>query len=274
MGLFLGSALSVSAFPVMAHILMERGELNTDLGILGVATAGFVTIFMFNYIGFATTIASGEGLGNLFEKLVLFLVFLLISWFGLRPVLERFLLRRIIKGFIDGTGLSIVFGGVLLFGIITQWLGLTSLVGGFLWGVIFPLNATLRKGVVDRIKDFSIIILLPIFFAISGFSTDLKLLTVDSIPGILLMLGGAIFGKFIAGAFGRLLGLTWKEIGILGSLLNTRGLLVLVVGLIGLQLEIITPVMFTIFVVVALVTNLLTLPLLKFFDQMKEEPAL
>ncbi len=260
--LFLGSALSVTAFPVMAHILMERGELNTSLGLLGVATAGFVSIFMFNYIGFAGTMASGAGFDELTQKLILVLVFMVGSWFVIRPLLGRFLLSKMVGDFIDGTGMAVTFFGVVLFGIITQWLGLTALVGGFVWGVIFPIHPKIRKGVADRVRDVSLVFLLPIFFAVSGFSTDLKLLTIESLPGIGLMLLGAVGGKFLAAGFGKLIGLSWKDVGILGSLLNTRGLLVLVVGLIGLQLEIITPIMFTIFVVVALVTNLMTLPLL------------
>lgn len=267
--LFLGSALSVTAFPVMAHILMERGELNTSLGILGVATAGFVSIFMFNYIGFAGTMASGAAMSELMQKLFLVLVFMVASWFVVRPLLARFLQSKAAGEFVDGTAMAVTFCGVIVFGVITQWLGLTALVGGFVWGVIFPLNKKLRKGIADRVRDVALIMLLPIFFAVSGFSTDLKLLTVESIPGILLMLLGAVGGKFLAAAFGKFLGLSWKEVGILGALLNTRGLLVLVVGLIGLQLEIITPIMFTIFVVVALVTNLMTLPLLNLFYQTK-----
>lgn len=260
--LFLGSALSVTAFPVMAHILMERGELNTSLGILGVATAGFVSIFMFNYIGFASTTASGAGFGELIGKLIWVLVFMAVSWIAGRPLLASFLRKHMAGEGVDGTAMAVIICVLILFGVLTQWLGLTTLVGGFVWGVIFPLNAKLRKGVADRVRDVALVVLLPLFFAVSGYSTDLKLLTVSSIPGILWMLAGAVGGKFLAAAFGKFLGLSWKEVGILGALLNTRGLLVLVVGLIGLQLDIITPIMFTIFVIVALVTNLMTLPLL------------
>lgn len=269
--LFLGSALSVTAFPVMAHILMERGELNTSLGILGVATAGFVSIFMFNYIGFAGTMASGAEISELIRKLVFVLVFMVVSWFVIRPILGRFLVSKFSGEALEGTAVAVTFFGVIIFGVITQWLGLTALVGGFVWGVIFPLNQKLRKTVADRVRDVALVLLLPIFFAVSGFSTDLKLLTLESTPGILLMLLGAVGGKFLSAAFGKFLGLSWKEVGILGALLNTRGLLVLVVGLIGLQMEIITPIMYTIFVIVALVTNLMTLPLLNLFYRTKSK---
>ena len=271
--LFLGSALSVTAFPVMAHILMERGELNTSLGVLSVATAGFVSVFMFNYIGFSGAMATAGGFGVLIYKFLLVILLAVVAGWIVRPFLARALSERQQEGVIDGTGMAIIFGGVVIFGMFTHLLGMTALVGGFLWGLIFPNNLELRKGVANKVRDVAMVFLLPIFFAVSGFSTDLKLLTFESLPGVGLMLLGAIGGKFLAAIPGRYIGLTWKEVGILGALLNTRGLLVLVVGLIGLQLEIITPIMFTIFVVVALVTNLMTLPLLNLFYRSKPEMA-
>ena len=267
--LFLGSALSVTAFPVMAHILMERGELNTPLGVLSVATAGFVSVFMFNYIGFAGTMATAGEFGDLIFKFLLVIVLSVVAAWIVRPYLARVLSRRQQEGSVDGTAMAIIFGGMVIFGMFTHLLGMTALVGGFLWGLSFPNHPELRKGIAGKVRDVALVFLLPIFFAIAGFSTDLKLLTVESLPGIGLMLLGAIGGKFLAAAAGRFIGLTWKEVGILGALINTRGLLVLVVGLIGLQLEIISPIMFTIFVVVALVTNLMTLPLLNWFYRPK-----
>jgi len=100
----------------------------------------------------------------------------------------------------------------------------------------------------------------------AGLSTDLKLITVETLPIIALVLLTAISGKFIAALPARAFGLSWDETAILGTLFNTRGLLVLVAGLIGLQLEIITSLTFTIIVVVALVTNLMTFPLMNLFS--------
>jgi Kef-type K+ transport system membrane component KefB len=113
----------------------------------------------------------------------------------------------------------------------------------------------------------ALVLLLPVFFALAGFSTDLKLISPQTFPAVLVMLLAAIGGKFIAAVPGKVNGLSWREVGILGALFNTRGLLVLVVGLIGLDLNIITTLTFTIFVVVALVTNLMTLPLLNYFGR-------
>jgi Kef-type K+ transport system membrane component KefB len=265
--LFLGSALSVTAFPVMAHILMERGELNSPLGVLSVATAGFVSVFMFNYIGFAGAIAAAAGFGELVYKF--FLVVLLVLFAGLimRPFLVRIFSNVGQDSGVNGTEMAIILGGMVIFGMFTHLLGMTALVGGFLWGLIFPPNLKLRSEITGKVRDVAMVFLLPIFFAVSGYSTDLRLLTSESLPGIGLMLLGAIGGKFLAAVPGRYFGLSWMEVGTLGALLNTRGLLVLVVGLIGLQLAIITSNMFTIFVIVALVTNVMTLPLLNLFHR-------
>jgi Kef-type K+ transport system membrane component KefB len=113
------------------------------------------------------------------------------------------------------------------------------------------------------------ILFLPVFFAFSGFHTDLKLLTPAVLPAALLFLAVAIAGKFLAALPARAFALSWAETGMLAALFNTRGLLVLVAGLIGLQLGIITVATFTIMVVVALVTNLMTLPLLNAFSRPK-----
>ena len=264
--LLLGSALSVTAFPVMAHILMERGELNSPLGSLAVATAGMVSVLMFLYIAFAAAVAAG-GFSTFALNFGLIVAFGVVSWFGLRPFLARTLPGMFQNGVLSGTGVAIVFGGMILFGLITHLLDINALVGGFVWGLILPADHALRKHLADKVRDVALVLLLPVFFALAGFSTDLKLISPQTFPAVLVMLLAAIGGKFIAAVPGKFYGLSWREAGILGALFNTRGLLVLVVGLIGLDLNIITTLTFTIFVVVALVTNLMTLPLLNYFGR-------
>jgi Kef-type K+ transport system membrane component KefB len=256
--LFIGAALSVTAFPVMAHILMERGELNSKMGSLGVATTGIMSVIMFSYISFAAAVAAARGLSDFLTKVGLIVVFALASWFVVRP-----LLKRLLPGDeISGDGIAICFAGLTLFAVIAHQLGINAMVGGFLWGMILPANLTLRASISAKVKDIAMIFFLPIFFAMSGFQTDLKLITFNTLPAVGLMLLGAIGGKFLAAVPAKAFGMTWSETGILGALFNTRGLLVLVAGLIGLQFQIITNLTFTIIVVVALVTNLMTVPIL------------
>jgi Kef-type K+ transport system membrane component KefB len=264
--LLIGSGLSVTAFPVMAHILMERGELNSPLGSLGVATAGIMSVLMFLVIAFAAAAAAG-GFSDFLLNVGLIAAFGLVSWFGFRPLLARTIPGLFQNGVLSGTGVAIVFGGMVLFGLITHLLDINALVGGFVWGLILPADPALRQHLAGKVRDVALVLFLPVFFALAGFSTDLKLLTLGTIPAVLIVLLAAVAGKFIAAVPARAFGLSWRDAAVLGALFNTRGLLVLVVGLIGLQLNLITTLTFTIFVVVALVTNLMTLPLLNILSR-------
>jgi len=259
--LFVGAALAVTAFPVMAHILMERGELNTRMGGLGVATTGMMSILMFLYIGFAGAVAS-KGYSHFLVKFLLMLVLLAVSWVTVRPALGRVLRRNSADGQVSANGMAVLFAGLVLYGLLADRVGINALVGGFLFGVLLPEDRDIRRTIAAKVHDVAMVFLLPIFFAFAGFSTDLKLITARTVPVLLVVLLAAISGKFLAAAPARTFGLSWTETGVLAALFNTRGLLVLVAGLIGLQLGIITATTFTIIVVVALVTNLMTLPLL------------
>jgi len=264
--LFIGAALSVTAFPVMAHILMERGQLNSKLGGLGVASTGMMSVLMFLFIGFASSVASHK-YSNFGLKIVLTIAFLAVSWLVARPLLDRYMRTQVRDGSMSGNGMAVAFAGMVLWGLIGDRVGINALVGGFVWGVIMPQDHAVRHAIAAKIRDVAMIFLLPIFFAFAGYSTDLKLIHASTLGPLFIVLAAAVAGKFLAAAPSRQLGgLSWPEVGTLGALFNTRGLLVLVAGLIGLQATIITPTTFTIIVVVALVTNIMTLPLLNLFS--------
>lgn len=255
--LLIGAALTVTAFPVMAHILLERNELKTNMGGLAVATAGIVSVLMFLYIAFASNVASGAGVGGVLVTVGLTAVFLIVSWVVIRP-----LLAKLIAFPANANQMVMIFGGLLLYGLLADRIGIHALMGGFIWGMLLPANPELRTSLVVKVRDIALVVFLPLFFAAAGFSADLKLLSLDIVPVMLLLLAGAVASKFVGAVPAKLFGLEWREIIILGALFNTRGLLVLVVGLIGLQTSIITPATMTLFVVVALVTNLMTLPVM------------
>jgi K+:H+ antiporter len=268
--LFIGASLSVTAFPVMAHILMERGEYNTALGGLAVATTAIMSVLMFTYIAIAGTVASSSGAGKLLFKLLLAAILVVGSFVVVKPFMAR-VMRLGPNGDLAPNAMAYVFAGMIAWGLFAQMVGINALVGGFLWGLTLPRDLPIRLTVSSKVRDVGMIFLLPVFFATAGFSTDLKLITAKLLPILIVFLVAAIAVKFVAAIPAKSFGYTWNQVGILGALFNTRGLLVLVAGLIGLQLEIISPATFTIIVVVALVTNLMTLPLLKYFY--KREPA-
>lgn len=273
--LFIGAALSVTAFPVMAHILMERGELNSPMGSLGVATTGIMSILMFVYIAFAgavaTSMASGVGFTDFLLTIFYIVLFGLFSWYGVRPLLSRILPHT---STITGNHMAIIFGGMVLYGLIAHQLNINALVGGFVWGMMLPNSPELRKAIAAKVQDVAMVFLLPVFFANAGFLADLKLITLETLPITLLVLAASVAGKFLAAIPAKSFGLEWREVGFLGALFNTRGLLVLVVGLIGLELNIITNMTFSITVVVALGTNLMTLPLLTLFIRPQPLPQM
>jgi Kef-type K+ transport system membrane component KefB len=230
-----------------------------------------MSILMFLFIAFAAAVAASNGFGGMFLKLAEVAAFGIVSWFVVRPVLDRVLPGMVHDGSLSGNGMAIAFAGMVLYGLIADRIGINALVGGFAWGLILPQDRALRLSISAKVKDIAMILFLPVFFALAGFSTDLKLLKPETFGVVALVLAAAIASKFLSAMPAKAFGLEWREVGILGSLLNARGLLVLVVGLIGVTLEIITVATFTIIVVVALVTNLMTLPLL---NRLSPKPTL
>jgi Kef-type K+ transport system membrane component KefB len=261
--LFIGAALSVTAFPVMAHILMERGQLNSRLGSLGIATTCIMSVLMFTYIAVAGAVATASGFSGLAVKLGLTAAIGVLSLVIVQPALARFLGTRMTGDELDPTGLAVVLTGMVVYGLLADRLGINALVGGFAWGLLITRDEAVRASIAAKVRDVSMSFFLPIFFAISGFATDLKQIDAGAVPVLVLFLGAAVVSKFIGAAPARTFGMSWRETWFLGALFNTRGLLVLVVGLIGLQAAIITPLTFTMIVVVALITNLMTLPIME-----------
>src|SRR5207249_1691605 len=151
-------------------------------------------------------------------------------------------------------------------GLAADRIGINALVGGFLFGLAVPHRPGLSETVIERMQDSVVLFFLPIFLAVSGLRTDLKLLKPSLFGGLFLFLVLMIVGKWGVGYIaGRSVGLRSNQANILGVLLNCRGLLILVVGLIGLQLGVITPAMQAVFVVGAIVTTLMTGPLVVWF---------
>ena len=257
--LFIGAALSVTAFPVMAHILMERGQYTSRLGGLGVASTAIMSVLMFTYIGIAGTVAASSGAGQLIFKLFLAALLVAGSFIVVRPVMARIMRKGLSPdGSISGNAMAFVFVGMVAWGLFAQMSGINFLVGGFLWGITLPRDHPIRLAVSSRVRDIAMILFLPIFFATAGFSVDLKLITAKVLPITLLFLAVAIGAKFLSAVPAKGFGMSWKETGILAALFNTRGLLVLTM---------------TIIAVVALVTNLMTLPLLNAFGMKEIRPG-
>jgi Kef-type K+ transport system membrane component KefB len=269
--LLVGAALSVTAFPVMARILQEKDLMRTKMAAVGIGTAAVVTVLMFLAIAAASASAEGSGVVS-GVALRLGLVVALTA--GLLLVV-----RRLFRVWVDrwqpgqplGNLLAVMLIGALLTGLATDRILGVALVGGFLFGAAVPAKVGLPEAVVERLEDAVVLFFLPVFLAVSGLRTDLRTISLELVPGLLLFLALMIVGKWGAGyVAGRAVGLRSNMAHTVGVLLNCRGLLILVVGLIGLQLGLITPGMQAVFVVGAVVTTLMTGPLVDLFLRREE----
>jgi Kef-type K+ transport system membrane component KefB len=283
----IGAMLSVTAFPVMARILQEKGLTLSPMGSIGVAAAALVTILMFMLVSVANGVASGASGSAIGLNLALAIAYLAFMGLVVRPALKP-LGRRYearvaqLGGPVDEAGwtqrdefapsgvgwalthhmFATMIVLVFLSGMVAHILGINVIVGGFMAGVVLPARRGLIRDMTNELFDLVAIVLLPIFLAFSGLNTDFTALSVASLAGIALFLLAGVAGKWGGGAlFARAGGLSLKEGNILGVLMNCRGLLVLVVALIGVQSGVITPAMQLGGVLMALITTAMTGPL-------------
>ncbi|MDQ3937282.1 MAG: cation:proton antiporter [Chloroflexota bacterium] len=262
--MFVGAALSVTAFPVMARILQEKGLIATPLGATGVGAAALVTVLMFLAIAAANALVTMSRVEvELGLRLGLTVAFVLVLLFVVRPVVER-MTTRLTSETLPASLIGVLLAGAVASGLIGDRIGISALVGGFLFGLVIP--GRLATPIIGRMQPAVVLFFLPIFLAFSGLRTDLKTIGIDLIPGVLLVLTLMIVGKWGVGyVVGRATGLPAVQAHVLGVLLNCRGLLILVVALRGLELGVITPAMQAVFVIGAIVTTVMTGPLTDYF---------
>jgi len=266
--LFLGAALAVTAFPVMARILQEKRVLNTAMGGIGVGAAAVVTPLMFLVLAGAVASAKGQGApSTIGVKLLLALGLVALLFIVVRPLLRIVIDRRFDPDKpLDGDLFALLLIGALATGLAADRIGINSLNGGFLFGACVPQVAALSRAVIDRMQQFVVVFMIPVFLAVSGLQTNLRVLDTSLIAGIVLFVAAMIVGKWGAGAIaGRSVGLTWRESNAIGVLMNCRGLMILVVAVIGKQAGVITEPMYVTFVIGAIVTTLMTGPLVDVF---------
>jgi Kef-type K+ transport system membrane component KefB len=260
--LFVGAILAVSALPVMVRILQEKGLTISRLGSVGIAAAAVCTVAMFVIGSVAASVSIGETAGAILTKLGLIALYLV----GTLTV-GRALLRWVAVEFRRTAQMSpglyaIIFIVILASGLAAHMLGLTVIVGGFIAGVALPIRKPLFSIYDARLGELTAVILLPIFLAVSGLATDFRQLTGEAVAGLAALVVAGIASKWIGGAvFARAGGLTWAEGNVIGVLMSCRGLLVLVVALVGVKAGIITPVMQLGAVLMALITTAMTGPL-------------
>lgn len=267
--LFMGIALSITAFPVLARIVHERGLNKTPLGGMVITTAAIDDITAWCLLAAVIAIAkAGTFISSLY--VIGFAVLYVIIMFRLvKPFLQRVADLQTSRNIISKSIIGIFFLVLFISSYATSVIGIHPLFGAFLAGVIMPTNINFRKLFVDKIEDISLVVLLPLFFVYTGLNTEIGLLNQSSLWMLcILLIVIATAGKFVGILFSaRFVGYDWKSGMILGALMNTRGLMQLVVVNIGLDLGILSPEIFAMMVVMALVTTFMTGPLLNLIDK-------
>jgi len=262
--LFMGTAMSVTAFPVLARILKERDLLGTSLGSMAISCAAIDDISAWLLLAVLTAmVRSGQSWQHFAMTLILLVVFVAVMLFPIRRA-AAFLETRYQK---NGAGMELISSLILLV-LAASWttekLGVQALFGAFMAGLVVPNNERMIADVVDRIESLSLALLLPLFFALTGLRTRIGLLTDQSMWGYAVaIIATAVVGKLAGAALtARATGMNWKDSVGLGVLMNTRGLVELVILNAGLELGVLSPALFTMMVLMALVTTFMTSPVL------------
>lgn len=268
--LFMGISMSITAFPVLARILQERGLSKTFLGSTAITCAAVDDVTAWSILAFVVAVARATSLGGSALNLLLVAAFVLIMIRVVRPALPRWIgADRLAQENPSAGVLATIICVVVAAALCTEVIGIHALFGAFLAGAIMPDTGGFRHKLGVRIENFSSVLLLPLFFAFTGLRTQIGLL--NDVQGWLMCLGiiaVATLGKLGGTAFSaRLTGMGWRDSLQLGALMNTRGLMELIALNIGYDLGILSPRIFAMLVIMALATTMLTGPLLTLFRE-------
>jgi Kef-type K+ transport system membrane component KefB/nucleotide-binding universal stress UspA family protein len=262
--LFLGAAMSVTAFPVLARILSERHLLTSRVGAIAIACAAVDDVTAWCILAFVVAVARAEGIAQAVWTTGFALAFILAMLFLARPFLGRLASRVASREGLTPTVVAIALLSLLFSSAVTELIGIHALFGAFMFGAILPKDGKLAEALADKIETVAVVLLLPLFFAYSGLRTEVGLVNQPQewlVTGIVILLATA--GKFGGSAVAaRLTGLRWREANAIGILMNTRGLMELIVLNMGMDLGVISPTVFTMLVIMALVTTFATSPVL------------
>ncbi|MFA9190552.1 cation:proton antiporter [Flavobacterium sp. FZUC8N2.13] len=266
--LFMGIAMSITAFPVLARIVQERGIHKTRLGAIVITCAAADDITAWCLLAVVIAIVkAGDFVGSLYV-ISLALVYVLAMLFIVKPFLKRIGDLYAEKENIGKPVMAIFFLLLIISSYATEVIGIHALFGGFMMGAIMPDIAKFRMIFIEKVEDVSVILLLPLFFVFTGLHTQVGLINdiyLWKVTGAIIAV--AVIGKFLGSALAaRFVGQNWHDSLTIGALMNTRGLMELIVLNIGLELKVLTPEVFTMMVIMALVTTFMTGPALNLLD--------
>ena len=271
--LFMGVALAVTAFPVLARILTDRNMSRTELGVLALSCAAVDDVTAWCLLALVAGVVQSQVSGAL-SVIVFSLAYIALMLLVVRPVAAWLIRRSEGKG-LGATAIVVVFGALLVSALTTEWIGIHAVFGAFLLGVTIPHDSHIAKSLSSGLEQMVTVLLLPAFFAYTGMRTQIGLISGWEnwlVCGLIIVVASlGKFGGTLAAA--RFAGLDWRTGSALGVLMNTRGLMELIVLNIGLDLGVISPTLFAMMVIMALVTTMATAPLLALFEKKMAVPA-
>ena len=262
--LFMGIAMSITAFPVLARIVQERGIHKTKLGAIVITCAAADDITAWCLLAAVIAIVKAGTFVSSLYVIGLAILYVIVMLFVVKPFLKKIGELYGTKENLSKPVVAIFFLTLIISSYLTEIIGIHALFGAFMTGVIMPDITKFRNLFIEKVEDVSVILLLPLFFVYTGLRTEIGLINdpfLWRVTGFIILV--AVVGKFFGSALAaKFVGQSWRDSLTIGALMNTRGLMELIVLNIGLDLKVLTPEVFTMMVIMALVTTFMTGPTL------------
>lgn len=261
--IFLGTALAITAFPMMARILQEKKFLRTKIGVIIMLSASIQDVVSWILLAFVTAMAQKKGISSGVVTLVGAFVFITLVIFIIKPLMQKIGNHTEAKGKMSSFGFSVIIILLLICALTTDHLGLYSVFGGFILGLAMPRGAVFQAELHSKLKDITVVMLLPLFFTYSGLNANMLVLgnMVYLTPAIVIIVF-AFASKYVSALLAmRASGFSWREASAMGGLTNARGLMELIVANIGLMYFVINKELYSILILVAILTTLAAMPI-------------
>ena len=269
--LFSGVSMAVTAFPVLARILTERGAHTSRLGVMALTCAAVDDVTAWCLLALVVGVASTRMGGGL-VTVALSLAYITAMIVVVRPGILKLVALQERRGNMNKGVLAVVFVGMLLSALATEFIGIHAIFGAFVLGALIPHDSRVARDLGAKLGDVVVVLLLPAFFAYTGLRTKISLVSGPSEWALCALITlTACLGKFGGSSIAaRLTGLRWTDSAAIGILMNTRGLMELVVLNIGLDLRVISPTLFAMLVIMAVVTTMATTPVLQLLARISD----
>jgi Kef-type K+ transport system membrane component KefB len=264
--LFMGAATSVTAFPVLARILKERNLTRSRVGTLTIACAAVDDVTAWCILAYIVVLVRATASATpLWLSVTSLAIYILVMVFAVRRLLRWWHASYYAQGRVTDNMIALILLLVFASALLTEYMGIHTLFGAFLVGAIMPKDPLLIRHLIEKFESITVVLLLPLFFAFTGLRTSIGLVHGAEMWFycaiiLLVAIAGKLGGSMLSG---RVAGMQWRDAAVVGLLLNTRGLMELVILNIGLDIHVISPALFSMMVLMALVTTFMTTPLLE-----------